>query len=208
MLRKQIPFRFMFEMLRIEMTNYNIFHPWQLECLTPKTLMFCQLSALMRGEKIISYLRTATFVRAETVLTTVLTPRVVIALVVVDTESPSLVQLVSPGTDTAEASLRVLASSRGGTETLLLLETLVNIQAAVSVLLISGPTHADKAALRVDTVLLAVVLILTIVSILHESSRHWNIFTVEHSSMSRQVRPSLLSWKPGGQRHLKDPRVL
>ena len=156
------------------------------------------------------YLRTATLVRPETVLTTILTPRVVIALVVVDAESSSLVQLVSPGTDTPEASLGVLASSRGGTETLLLLQTLVNIKAAVSVLLISGPTHADKAALRVDTVLLAVVLILTIVSILHESFKynHWNIFTVEHSSMSRQVRPSLLSWKPGGQRHLKDPRVL
>ena len=111
----------------------------------------------------IFYLRTATLVGPETVLTAILAAGVVLTLVVVDTESPSLVQLVSPGTDTAEASLRALASSRGGTETLLLLETLVNVQAAVSVLLVSRPAHADKAALRVDTVLLAVVLVLRIV---------------------------------------------
>ena len=108
------------------------------------------------------YLRTATLVRSETVLATILAARVIITLVVVDTESSSLVQLVSPGTDTAETSLRVLAGSRGGTEPLLLLETLVNVQAAVPVLLVSRTAHADKAALRVDTVLLAVVLVLRI----------------------------------------------
>ena len=112
----------------------------------------------------IFYLRTATLVGPETVLTAILAAGVVLTLVVVDTESSSLVQLEAPGTDTAETSLSVLAGSRGGTESLLLLETLVNIQAAVSVLLIARLAHADKAALRVDTVMLAVVLLLRITS--------------------------------------------
>ena len=124
--------------------------------------MFCQCSAVS-GEKMIFYLRTATLVGPETVLTAILAAGVVLTLVVVDTESSSLVQLEAPGTDTAETSLSVLAGSRGGTESLLLLETLVNIQAAVPVLLVSRPAHTDITPLRVDTVLLAVVLLLRIV---------------------------------------------
>ena len=106
------------------------------------------------------YLRTATLVRAETVLTSLLAPRVVITLVVVNTESSRLVQFVSPGTDTPEASLRVLAGSRGRTESLVLLHTLVNIQAAVSVLLIAGPAHTNITPFCVHTVVLTVVFIL------------------------------------------------
>ena len=69
-----------------------------------------------------------------------------------------MVQFVASRTDAAEASLGVLTSSRGGTESLLL-HTLVKVQAPVTVLLEARAAHADEAPFRVDAVLLAVVLV-------------------------------------------------
>ena len=103
-------------------------------------------------------LRTAALVGAETVLTALVTPGVVITLVVVNAECARLVQFVSPGTDTPEASLRVLAGAWSWAESLLL-HTLVHVQTPVAVLLVARPAHADEAAFSVDTVLLAVVLL-------------------------------------------------
>ena len=97
---------------------------------------------------------TSTFIRAEAVLTTFLTSAVIITLVVVNTESPRLVQLISTWTHAPEAAVRVLTRARGRTQPRLL-HALVHVEATVCVLLVAGRTHAHVAALRVDALVLA-----------------------------------------------------
>ena len=89
---------------------------------------------------------TSAFVRPQTVLTSFLTSPVIITLVVINTEGPRLVQLIPTWTHAPEAAVRVLTRARGGTKTLLL-HTLVHVKTPVTVLFVSGRTHAHVAAL-------------------------------------------------------------
>ena len=89
---------------------------------------------------------TSAFVRPQTVLTSFLTSPVIITLVVINTEGPRLVQLIPTWTHAPEAAVRVLTRARGGTQALLL-HTLVHVKTPVTVLFVSGRTHAHVAAL-------------------------------------------------------------
>ena len=97
---------------------------------------------------------TAAFVRA---LSPTATPTRLSLSAGVHTECSRLVQLVSTWTHAPEAAVRVLARAGCWTQSLLL-HALVNVQTPVTILLVARGTHADIAALCVDTVMLADVL--------------------------------------------------
>ena len=90
---------------------------------------------------------TSAFVRPQTVLTSFLTSSVIITLVVINTEGSRLVQLIPTWTHAPEAAVRVLTRARGGTQALLL-HTLVHVKTPVTVLFVSGRTHAHVATLQ------------------------------------------------------------